>query len=390
MDLNKSNIKKILGILLGAIFFAWALQHTDEVSDALGWFYSLVSPFVLGAIIAFIVNVPMGSVERLVFGRTAKLQKARRPISYLITLILVFGILTLALYVIIPQLADTMVSLANEIPAAFNNVQTFINDKMHYWTWFKGFADDISFDWQGLAGNVTATLQGWASGLIDSGVGAISGIINGTVTFLIGFIFSIYLILQKEKLACQGKQVIYAIFPEKVADRIMYILVLSNSTFSHFLSGQCLEACIIGVLFFVVMMIFQMPYALLISVLIALCALIPIVGAFIGCIVGALLILMISPFKALMFIIMFLVLQQVEGNLIYPHVVGGSIGLPSLWVLVAVTVGANLMGVMGMLIFIPICSVCYALFRVYVKDKLAEKAVPSEKWNESFQLPPEE
>ena len=139
-------------------------------------------------------------------------------------------------------------------------------------------------------------------------------------------------------------------------------------------------------MFFVAMSILRMPYAMLIAVLIAFTALIPMVGAFIGCVIGALLILMVSPVKALIFVIMFLVLQQVEGNLVYPHVVGNSVGLPSIWVLAAITVGANLMGVIGMILFIPLCSVLYSLFRFYVKNRLKEKEVPKEKWLEKVQL----
>ncbi len=195
-----------------------------------------------------------------------------------------------------------------------------------------------------------------------------------------------YLLMAKEKLACQGKQIIYALFRERSAERILYVLSLTSKTFSKFISGQCLEACILGFMFFVVMTVLKMPYAMLISVLIAFTALIPMVGAFIGCVVGVLLILMVSPVKALIFLVTFLVLQQLEGNLVYPRVVGNSVGLPSIWVLVAITIGGNLMGVAGMILFIPICSVMYALFRLYVKNRLKEKGVSPEKWEEKTVL----
>ena len=175
---------------------------------------------------------------------------------------------------------------------------------------------------------------------------------------------------------------IYGLLPLRQADRTLDVLRLSGRTFSSFLSGQCLEACILGTLFVAAMTIFRMPYALLVGVLIALTALIPIVGAFIGCAVGALLIAIDDPWKALWFIVLFLVLQQIEGNLIYPHVVGSSVGLPSIWVLAAVTLGGKLMGITGMLFFIPLCSVIYALFRSYVKNRLVSKAVPPEKWRD--------
>ena len=178
---------------------------------------------------------------------------------------------------------------------------------------------------------------------------------------------------------------LYGLLPVKRADRALEILRLANRTFSSFLSGQCLEAVILGTLFVVAMTVFRLPYAVLVGVLIALTALIPIVGAFIGCGVGALLIAVTDPWKALVFVILFLVLQQIEGNLIYPHVVGSSVGLPSIWVLAAVTLGGKLMGVAGMLFFIPLCSVLYALFRDFVKGRLAEKQVPAAKWQD---LPP--
>ena len=208
----------------------------------------------------------------------------------------------------------------------------------------------------------------------------IGGVVSGVSTFVIGLIFALYILLQKERLARQGRQVCYGLMPEHWADRTLEIARMASRTFASFLSGQCLEAVILGTLFVVAMTLFRMPYALLVGVLIALLSLIPIVGAFIGCGVGALLIAMTDPWKALLFVILFLVLQQIEGNLIYPHVVGSSVGLPSIWVLAAVTLGGKLMGVLGMLIFIPLCSVLYALFRGYVKKRLVQRNVPEGKW----------
>ena len=191
--------------------------------------------------------------------------------------------------------------------------------------------------------------------------------------------------MQKERLGRQVRKVLQAFMPAKRVARVIYICSLSYRTFSNFITGQCIEAVILGTMFFIVMSIFQFPYALLVGVLIAFTALIPIFGAFIGCIVGALLILMVNPMQALMFVIMFLILQQIEGNLIYPHVVGNSVGLPSIWVLVAVTLGGNLMGVAGMLIFIPLMSVAYALFREWVYRRLAKKARNGKTMNEPVQ-----
>ena len=241
---------------------------------------------------------------------------------------------------------------------------------------------NLSIDWKSLSQKAIQLAQSWGGSLLSTGGGLMVGVVSGVSTFVIALIFSFYILLQKEKLARQGRQVFYALLPLKAADRVLEILRLTDRTFSGFLSGQCLEACILGTMFVVAMTLFRMPYALLVGVLIALTALIPIVGAFIGCGVGALLIAITDPWKALMFVVLFLVLQQIEGNLIYPHVVGSSVGLPSIWVLAAVTLGGKLMGVAGMLFFIPLCSVLYALFRGYVKDRLAKKQVPAKKWRD--------
>ncbi|MEF9921328.1 MAG: AI-2E family transporter [Anaerovoracaceae bacterium] len=383
MDFNKKNIRIIAMILFGGILFNWILQHLDLVGGMMGTLVGLIFPFVLGAVIAFIINVPMSQIEGRIFRKKDKFKAIRRPISYFITLILVTGVLSIALYIIIPELANTMQLLAKQIPPALDAAQTFIESKLEYISVLQGYADKISFDWEGLARKAVVMLQNGASSMIDSGVGAVSGIVNGILSFLIGFVFSVYLLLQKEKLSGQCKQIIYALMSEKAADKTIYVLSMANRTFSRFLSGQCLEAIILGTLFFIAMTIFKMPYAVLISVVISLSALIPIVGAFFGCFIGVVLILIIDPWKAFMFLILFLVLQQVEGNLIYPQVVGNSVGLPSIWVLVAVTLGGKLMGVTGMLVFIPLSSVCYALFRTFVKETLVKKHVDQKKWLEN-------
>jgi predicted PurR-regulated permease PerM len=216
--------------------------------------------------------------------------------------------------------------------------------------------------------------------IIQSTFSTAFSIFGGMIDFFLGFIFSIYILAEKEKLGSQIRKLMYAYLPEKVVSKILSVCSLSERTFSRFLSGQCLEAFILGSMFFIVMVIFQFPYALLISVLIGFTALIPIFGAFIGCVIGAFLILMVNPLTALLFILMFVILQQIEGNFIYPRVVGGSIGLPSMWVLVAVTVGGSTMGIAGMLIFIPMFSVLYTLLREAVNRRLVLRKVNESKY----------
>ncbi|MBR3785093.1 MAG: AI-2E family transporter [Firmicutes bacterium] len=381
MDFNdKKNVKNLMLIVFGAILFYLGVKNITVVASAAGWLFGVISPFVLGAVIAFIVNVPMSRIEYHLFEKRGSKMKGQRGISFIVTLALVIAALVVVVYIVVPQLADTIKMIAVQLPGAFEAAKDWMLTKMSYWDDLRVLLEKITIDWDEIIKKVSAVLQDAAGAMVDSGIGAVTNIVGAIVNFFIGFVFAIYILLAKEKLGGQGKQILYALLSEKQADKVLEICSISYRVFSKFLSGQCLEACILGALFVVTMTIFRLPYAMLIGVLIGFCALIPIVGAFIGCGVGIFLILMVSPVKALIFLVLFLVLQQLEGNLIYPKVVGNSVGLPSIWVLAAVTIGGNLMGVVGMLVFIPLCSVCYILFRMYVKGKLEEKQIPAEKY----------
>ena len=383
MEWNKQNIRSLLLVICGGVAFYVALQNLGAVVLGLRWLMGILSPFLLGGTIAFILNVPMRAIERQLFPRKRRGGKLRRPLALVLTLLAVIGVLTLAVCVIGPGVGDASRSVVEQIPTAMERLEEQLTLLETYLPQLEAFIVDLNVDWTALSQKMIALAKGWGGNLISTGGGLIGGVVSGVSTFVIGLIFSFYLLMQKEKLARQGRQVLYALLPERKADHALDILRLASRTFSSFLSGQCLEAVILGTLFVIAMTIFRMPYALLVGVLIALTALIPIVGAFIGCAVGAILIAITNPWKALMFIVLFLVLQQIEGNLIYPHVVGSSVGLPSIWVLAAVTLGGNLMGIVGMLFFIPLCSVLYALFRGYVQKRLVEKKVPARKWKET-------
>ena len=380
MEWNKQTIKGLLAVVCGGVAFYWVLQNLWALGGAVGWLLGILAPFLLGGAIAFILNVPMRAIERNLMPRAKSAARFRRPMALGLG---VLGVLTLASWVIGPGIAEAVMSIVNQIPQAAKRLQEQLLELEEYLPQLEAIIAELDINWGELSKKAIDLAQDWGSGLLSSGSGFIGGVVSGVSTFVIGPIFSFYILLQKEKLSRQARQVFYAILPERWADRLLEVLRLAERTFSSFLSGQCLEACILGTLFVVAMTLFQIPYALLVGVLIALTALIPIVGAFIGCAVGALLIAIDDPWKALWFIVLFLVLQQVEGNLIYPHVVGSSVGLPSIWVLFAVTLGGSLMGILGMLVFIPVCSVLYALFRGYVKDRLVQKAVPAQKWQDA-------
>lgn len=383
MEFNKGNIKGLLLVVCGGVAFYCALQNLGDVAAAGRWLLGILTPFLLGSAIAFILNVPMRAIERGLFPEASRRARYRRPLALLLTLLAVLGVLALASSVIGPGITDAVRSIAGQVPGAIRRLQEWLAALSAYLPLIQDFIADLDMDWQSLSRKALEFAQSLGSGLLTSGGGLIGGVVSGVSTFVIGLIFSFYILMQKEKLARQGRQVIYALLPLQRGDRALEVLRLAGRTFSSFLSGQCLEACILGTLFVAAMTIFRMPYALLVGVLIALTALIPIVGAFIGCGVGALLIAIDDPWKALWFIVLFLILQQVEGNLIYPHVVGSSVGLPSIWVLAAVTLGGSLMGILGMLVFIPLCSVLYALFRDFVKRRLRQRGVPEEKWREA-------
>ena len=242
------------------------------------------------------------------------------------------------------------------------------------------YIDEVQaqLNWEEILNQLVTFFRIGANSMLSSTISVATGIVSGVGTFFIGLVFACYILLQQEFLKRQMKKLIFAYLKEKHANRFLQICALTYRTFSNFLTGQCLEAVILGMMFFISMTILRFPFAVLVGVLIAFTALIPIFGAFIGCVVGAFLILTISPSQAAAFVVLFLVLQQIEGNLIYPKVVGGSIGLPAIWVLVAVTLGGSLFGIVGMLVFIPIVSVVYTLLKEDVNKRLIEKDITIE------------
>lgn len=382
MNLSKSNVKKIVGIIFAIILFYCALEHLSAVTTGFLYVVSLFSPFLLGSAIAFILNVPMKQIEEKLLGKmkNKKLIKFRRVLACAVTIILLVGIVVLAMFVIIPELAVTIKNIVKQVPTATRSMMTELKEMSASYPQVRAYLDTIEINWSSLSESVWNVVQNGGWRMIHSGIGVVSNAVSGVASFFIAIVFAVYILFRKERLAEQAKQVVYAILPVKMADKLVYVTKLSGTTFSNFLSGQCLEAIILGMMFFITMSIFRLPYAVLVGILIAFTALIPIVGAFLGCAIGALLIVMVSPMQALIFLIMFFVLQQIEGNLIYPHVVGSSVGLPSIWVLAAVTIGGKLLGVLGMLVFIPLCSVVYALFREFVKRRLKEKNIKRSKW----------
>lgn len=375
MEITKQTRKHLMQVITFAILLYCGIEHFQIVISIFKFLLGIFMPFIVGGAIAFILNVPMKKIEKHLFKNNKRLEKFKRPAAYLLTLLCVIGIIVLAMVVVLPELGNTIGLLVAQIPKAFDSVAVWLGELPEQYPALAPAVEELNVDWSSISSSVVSFVQGVASGILNSGVGFFSGIVSGVATFVIAFTFSIYVLFQKEALARQSRQVMQALLPKKVTEKVLNVASLSNQVFSNFLSGQCLEAIILGTLFVITMSIFGMPYAMLTGIVIAITALIPVFGAFIGCIVGMLLIVMVNPIQALWFLVLFLVLQQLEGNLIYPHVVGNSVGLPSIWVLAAVTVGGNLFGILGILLFIPLCSVLYTLFRGFVKKRLHERGI---------------
>ena len=379
MDLSKISIKKIRELIVFTALLVVALWKFDVVLGVLKTIWDIIFPFVLGGAIAFLTNVPMSFLEKKIFEKVKKknkiVRKLKRPISLILTIVLVVGVIALVMFGVIPQLTRTMGTLVTSINDFIPQMQSWIGEFFHNNQEIMNLVDQIEFDPDQAIKWGISLLGNGAGNMMNTTMSAVGSIVSGVATFFIAFSFACYILFQKEKLHVQIRKVFFAFLPRQKADAFLKVCSLTYRTFANFLAGQCLEAVILGSMFVVTLSILRMPYALLIGVLIAFTALIPIFGAFIGCAVGSFLIFMVSPQQAILFVIVFLVLQQIEGNLIYPHVVGESVGLPSIWVLAAVTIGGNLMGIVGMLVFIPLLSVIYTIFREFVYMRLKKQNI---------------
>ena len=395
VHVNKFSIKKIILIMLGLIIFYLAIKNIAVVTSYIGTFISYFTPFILGAALAFVINVPMTKIEGFLFKKVpddpkTKLQKCasalKRPVSMLIALILVFGAIVLAGVIIVPQVASGLESLAAALPGAMDRLQEWIESNAHRINVVENLMNKVDLDLDSVGRELANTAKGWATAILDSGFSTVSNIVNGIFQFVIGLVFAIYILLQKEKLGRQGKQIVYAAFSEKTADKIMYITGMTRDVFKGFISGQCVDGIINAILFFIILTILGIPYAVMLSIFSGFMAMIPIIGSFIGAGVGVIIVLIMDPSQVLYFIIMYIIVQQIDGNVIYPLIAGNSMGLPSIWVLMAVTVGGSMMGILGMILFIPICSVLYKLTRHYVLRRLKDNDVPDEKWEKPLEL----
>lgn len=368
--------RKIYNIIIFIAVVCLILQNLNFILYTLEDLFSIISPFIAGGAMAFVLKVPLDFIEKGL-KKIIKKENFIRPLSIVLTLISVGAVIFAVWTLVIPELLETIVSLTESIGPFLENVVRIISENVDM-PYVAEYLSSIDIDWLNIVNKAFEIFNQNMTSFFNTTISATTVIIGVIVNFFLAFIFSIYVLLQKETLARQCAMLINAFFPEKISKNILKISRLSNDVFCKFISGQCLEAVILGAMFFVSMSVFKMPYTLLISVSIGFLALIPIFGAFIGCAIGVFLILINNPSQALFFLVLFFVIQQIEGNLIYPYVVGGSVGLPSIWVLVAVTVGGSLFGVVGMLVFIPLSAVFYITLREITYKKIRVDEVDNE------------
>ena len=369
--MNKIEIdyKKTLKLVIIAIIAYWILNHYQIVLSLLSKLLSVLMPFIIGCMIAFVLNVLMIRIEKQLSKVIVnpKLKILKRVLSILGSIALVVGVVAIIIILIIPELVSAIKVIALSLPEVIDNLQNWTDSHSIYLPQLENLINQI--DVESLGNELSKFAKTEFSGVLDSTIDILAVIVNGIVNFVLGLVFAIYILMSKETLKDQTKRLINAYLPSKVADNIFEVARLSRTTFSNFIIGQTVEAFILGALCTIGMIILGLPYAPMVGSLVGITAFIPIIGAFIGGAIGAFMIFTVDYMQAFIFIIFLVILQQLEGDLIYPRVVGSTIGLPSIWVLFAVTVGGSLWGITGVLLGVPIVSVIYSLIKIQVKNR---------------------
>lgn len=365
----KRDIKKnIILIITYIALIIFVLVNFEKILSILGYIINIFSPFIFGAIVAFVLNVLVNFIERKLFGKVKKKTwlKIKRPLSIAISVVLVIFIIVFIMNLLIPQLKNSVSLFTDSLPTYKEDIINIMNKFNLEETTIKKVSDYLD----NFGKVITDYIKGNSKDVITVTTEVATSLIAIISKAVIAIVFAIYIIAQKETLKRQFNKLMSAYLKPRTVNRINKYASMANTTFSNFVTGQCLEALIFGSLCFLGMLILRLPYATTIAVLLGFTALIPVFGAFIGTFLGAFLILMISPIKAIIFVVFILVFQQIEGNLIYPKVVGKSVGLPGIWVLLSVTIGASVGGILGMLIATPLCSLLYILLRQAVNDRI--------------------
>lgn len=367
--LNKDLKKEIISIIIFTVCLIFAFIYIKQVAIFIKGLLTLITPFIIGLVIAFVLNILVNFLDNKLFNKTNIKESRTHSLSIILSLAIVFSFITFLLLLIIPQIKNTTNLFIENMPTYQENVIDLL-DKIGLNNEVRAKLINSSKEF---GDTLTSYLKNNKDMLITNALGIATNVVTGIVNISIGIIFAIYLLVEKERLLRQTNKLLNAYLPENKVTKIKSIAHISNKTFASFASGQFIEAFIIGFLCLIGMLILRIPYSITISILVGFTALIPVFGAFIGTGIGAFLIFMINPLKALIFIIFILILQQIEGNLIYPKVMSKRVNLPGIWVLVAVTIGASIYGIVGMLLSVPIASITYSIIATNVNERLKEK-----------------
>lgn len=375
MDKKKMDLRVVKYLLLATLLIL-VIRYFDVLLGGAGNLWSIAVPLTMGCVIAYVLNIIMRVLEKLYFpgSRNKFVNRSRRPVCIVLSLVLIAAVIFLVFRLVIPELVKAIGIIGAGIPVLFEQATDWLASNAEV---FPGIAEEIQnlkIDWNSLGDNVLNYLKAGLGGFVNSTVTIVTSVVGGVVNFVIALIFAIYILSSKEKLADQAKRIVRAYVKPEWIRRGRRILVTADETFSSFIIGQVTEAVILGSLCTLGMLIFRFPYAPMIGAFIGATALIPIVGAYLGAAVGVIMIMTQDPLKAVLFVLFIVVLQQLEGNLIYPKVVGSSIGLPGMWVLAAVTVGGGLMGIPGMLLGVPAAATVYKLLALNVNERNARRA----------------
>ena len=329
-------------------------------------------PLLLGCVVAYAVNIPLKRLERLYFPNTRSrlIQKTRRPVCIVLSFVFLTGVIFLIINIVVPELLSSIQLITVEIPPLLEDIWSWSVVQLDELPELQGYLANVNVNWQEVAKKTFDFLVTGAGGLFNSVITVISSVLSAVVNILVAFIFAIYLLNAKENLKRQAGWILQAFVKTAAKERICYVVRVFHETFTNFIVGQCMEAVIIGTLCAVLMTVLRLPYAVMTGTVVGATALIPVVGAYIGAAVGAFMVFTVDPIQALIFIAALVVLQQVEGNLIYPKVVGSAISLPGLWVLAAVTIGGGVMGIPGMLLGVPLAASAYRLLRDEVSARI--------------------
>lgn len=355
----KDFIKKTLLIAIAAL----VVINFKAILGGIGVLLQIIAPLLTGAVMAFILNIFVSRLERIFLpkSRSRVVAAVRRPVCILLSLVIILAIFTGIIRIVVPELGRSFALIGKAIPETTQKALVWLDENAANYPELEQYLKELQDSWPDMVNQASEYIRNGFGGLFSSVIGVVGAVTSGIVNFVVGFIFCIYILANKERLTDQFNRILQAYVPRTKADRIGYVLRTVNDCFASFIVGQCLEAIIIGVLCAIGMGIFGFPYAGMIGTVIGATALIPMLGAYIGAAVGAFLILTVNPIQSLLFLVFIIVLQQVEGNLIYPRVVGSSIGLPGIWVLAAVTIGGAMGGIMGMLVGVPAAASAYRL-----------------------------